>query len=75
MLKKYFILNLYFLMLFIEIRETQRAYVLEVRVHQYTKCLNELSSHKSVHRSAILNTMSTENWSCFIVDSAGNILS
>ena len=37
MLEKYFIQNLYFLMSLIEIRETQRAYVLEVRVHQYNK--------------------------------------
>ena len=36
MLKTYFILNLYFLMLFIEIRETQCAYALEVRLRQYS---------------------------------------
>ena len=35
MLKIYLILNLYFLMLFIEIRENQCAYVLEVRLRQY----------------------------------------
>ena len=48
MLKNYFVLNLYFLMLFIEIRETRCAYVLEVQLHQYmlVKWLTQVNCFK-----------------------------
>ena len=62
MLKTYFILNLYFLMLFIEIRETQCAYVLEVRLRQYIIRRETMSSglKKARHFHFYVDTVAAE---------------